>query len=197
MSQRQAAKLSTPREGGPSYPLSHRVRRAVWNVVWAATASWTPPSAWRWRRFLLHTFGADVADECDVRGSARVWYPPNLKLGHRALIGPRVICYNMDLVTLGEYALVSQGAHLCSGNHDIHSQGFELFAKPIHIGAHAWVAADAFVAPGVTIGEGAVLGARGVAFSDLDPWTLYVGNPAKLRSRREKFRANLNSVSEQ
>jgi putative colanic acid biosynthesis acetyltransferase WcaF len=74
---------------------------------------------------------------------------------------------------------VSQGAHLCTGSHDIVDPNFPLVTKPIIIEAYAWIAAEAFVGPGVTVGEGAVLGARGVTFRDLSPWTVYVGNPAK------------------
>jgi putative colanic acid biosynthesis acetyltransferase WcaF len=171
----------------PSYPLSHRVYRALWQGTWLMLASWTPPAFHPWRRLLLRAFGANVHEWCDVRGSARVWYPPNLTMGEGALIGPRVICYNMSQIKLEKYALVSQGAHLCGGNHDIDSPGFELFSKPILLRARSWVAADAFVAPGVTIGEGAVLGARGVALSDLEPWTVYIGNPALPRRKRKVF----------
>lgn len=80
---------------------------------------------------------------------------------------------------------MSQGVHLCAGTHDIDDENFQLYAEPITVAAHAWLAAEAFVGPGVTVGEGAVLGARGVAFTDLLPWTVYVGNPAReLRKRR-------------
>jgi putative colanic acid biosynthesis acetyltransferase WcaF len=54
------------------------------------------------------------------------------------------------------------------------------------LGARSWVAAGAFVGPGVTLGEGAVLGARGVAFGDLEPWTVYIGNPAREIRKRQK-----------
>lgn len=121
----------------------------------------------------------------DVRGSARVWLPRNLTLGDRSLLAAGVNCYNMAMVTLEAGALVSHGAHLCAGSHDIRSEDFQLVAYPIVIGPEAWVAAEAFVGPGVTIGEGAVLGARSVAFRSLEPWTVYVGNPAAAVGRRE------------
>ncbi len=89
----------------------------------------------------------------------------------------------MAPVALGAYALVSQGAHLCAGTHDIDDPHFQLRTAPITIGPKAWVAAGAFVGPGVMIGEGAVLGARAVAFTDLAPWMVYIGNPMRaLRS---------------
>ncbi|MBB3176300.1 putative colanic acid biosynthesis acetyltransferase [Variovorax sp. Sphag1AA] len=173
-----------PLEGGPSFSLGNRIMRAVWNVTWAVLASWTPPQMSFWRRFLLKLFGAKLGLSCDVRGSARVWYPPHLHLADRALLAERVTCYNMAPISLGRGALVSQGAHLCAGTHDISSAAFQLIARPITIGPQAWIAAEAFVGPGVEVGEGAVLGARSVAFRSLDAWTVYGGNPAKPLKRR-------------
>jgi len=107
------------------------------------------------------------------------------------LIGPRVICYNMAPITVGRDSLVSQGAHLCAGSHDHESPGFQLVARPIEIGADVWIAAEAFVGPGVRIGDGAVLGARAAAFRDLQPWSVYSGNPAQnLRPRRIRVPAS-------
>jgi len=90
----------------------------------------------------------------------------------------------MGSIIIGEKAVVSQGACLCGGTHDISDEDFQLVTKPIVIGARAWVAADAFIGPGVTIGEGAVVGARAVMFKDAEPFGVYVGNPAALIKKR-------------
>lgn len=182
------ARVSRPLEGGPSFSLQNRMVRAVWNLAWWLLASWTPPPLRGWRRFLLRVFGAAVAPTAIVYGSARIWLPSNLQLGRNAIIGPRAIVYNMSKITLEDYAMVSQGTHLCTGTHDIEDEHFQLKSRPIIIGSRAWVAADAFVGPGVCIGEGAVLGARGCAFRDLDSWTVYTGNPAQaVRKRNVRF----------
>jgi putative colanic acid biosynthesis acetyltransferase WcaF len=153
-------------------------------MIWAIFAAWTPPPLHRWRVFLLNLFGADVHPSCHIYGSARVWYPPHLRMGRLARLGPRSNCYCIAKVDVGELAVVSQDATLCTGSHDISDPYFQLVAKPIIVGANAWVAAEAFVGPGVTVGDGAVLGARGVAFKDLAPWTVYIGNPSRpLRAR--------------
>ena len=183
------AAQAKPLYGGPSFTFRNRFRRALWTVSWALLASWTPPQFRPWRRLLLRLFGARMGLMTDVRGSARVWHPGNLVMSDRAVLAERVNCYNMALVTLGLGALVSQGAHLCAGNHDIDDPDFQLTAKPITLEPFSWVAADAFVAPGVTVGEGAVLGARGVALQDLTPWTLYIGNPAVPRRPRARHSA--------
>jgi len=173
-----------PLEGGASYSFTHRLVRLTWNIVWLLAASWTPPILHPWRRVLLRLFGAKISPTANIYGSAKVWFPGNLVVEEHACIGPRSTVYSMALITLKPYALVSQGAHLCAGTHDIEDPYFQLYARPISVGSRAWIAAEAFVGPGVTVGEGAVLGARAVTFRDLDTWTIYAGNPAKaLKSR--------------
>ena len=178
------ARKSKPLEGGPSFSLQNRMMRAVWNLAWGLLASWTPPPLRGWRRFLLRIFGATMAPTAVVYGSARIWLPSNLQVGPYAVIGPRTIIYNMSKITLEDYVMVSQGSHLCTGTHDIEDQNFQLKSRPITVGSRAWVAADAFVGPGVRIGEGAVLGARGCTFRDLEQWTVYAGNPARAVKKR-------------
>lgn len=168
-----------------SFTWSNILFRACWNVTWALLASWTPPPLHGWRRFLLNLFGARIARGARVYGSAKIWFPPNLEMLEGSMLGFHAICYCQGPVRIGRRTIVSQYAHLVSGTHDPDSETFQLFTKPIDIGDDAWVAADAFVGPGVTIGEGAVLGARGVAVKNLEPWTIYGGNPAQvLRGRR-------------
>jgi len=175
-------------ERGASFTLGNRLYRAVWGAAWLVLAAWTPPAMHGWRRLLLTLFGARVAPTAGIYGSARIWSPKNLELGHYATIGRRVTVYNMAPIRLAPYALASQGAHLCAGTHDIEDVHFQLQARPITVGRRAWIAADAFVGPGVSVGEGAVLGARGCAFRDLAPWTVYAGNPARpLKPRNVRF----------
>ena len=174
------ANKSKPLHGGPSFSLAHRLFRLIWNLAWLALASWTPAPLHRWRVWLLNCFGAHIHDTAHVYGSAKVWYPPNLTMGARSCLGPNVNCYCMAPIRLGNGSIVSQGSHLCAGMHDIEDPDFQLIVKPINISSCAWVAAEAFVGPGVTIGEWAVLGARAVVFKDMEPFSVYVGNPALL-----------------
>ncbi len=178
------AAQSGSREGGPSFRVRHRVLRVAWGITWALLAAWTPAPLYRWRAFLLRLFGARLARNARVHGSARIWYPPHLIMEENTLIGRGAIIYSIAAIRIGRGVVISQGAHLCTGSHDIDDASFQLTAQPIAVGANAWVAAEAFVGPGVSIGEGAVLGARGVAFSDLTAWTVYAGNPARpIRAR--------------
>jgi putative colanic acid biosynthesis acetyltransferase WcaF len=176
---------ASPLRGAPTFSLRHRLLRIGWKLVWTVLARWTPPPAHAWRGFLLRSCGADLARSARVYNDVTVWWPPHLSMGEHASLGPGVNCYNVATIRLEPFAIVSQRAHLCSGTHDCDDAAFPLRARTITIGAHAWVAAEAFVGPGVEVGEGAVLGARGVAMRDLVAWTIYGGNPAAaLRARR-------------
>jgi len=99
----------------------------------------------------------------------------------------------MDRVVLEDYANVAQHSVLLTGTHNIEDPNFQLQTKPIYIGRYAWVAACATVGPGVTIGEGAVLGGGGVAFKDLEPWTVYAGNPARKVKARKCWKTDAKS----
>ena len=169
-----------------SFSFRDRFVRVLWRYVWLLLASWTPRQFNAWRILLLRLFGANVAKRANVYSSAIVWWPGNLYMEDGATLGPRVICYNMARICLGRGSLVSQGAQLCTGSHRIDDPEFSLISRPITIGPNAWIAANAFVGPGVEVAEGAVLGACAVAFSDLKPWTVWVGNPARCLRKRSQ-----------
>lgn len=174
-----------PRFGGPTFALQFRLQRLAWMVTWLLLASWTPPPFRRWRNFLLRSFGARIHPTATIHAKAIVWWPGHLVMERYASMGPGVICYDVAPITIAEFASVSQRAHLCTGSHDVQDPEFPLISRPIVICANAWVAAEAFVGPGVTVGEGAILGARGVAARSLKPWTIYVGNPVKPVGQRQ------------
>lgn len=188
---------NNPFDGAPSFSARHRVLRATWSLAWRLLASWTPPPLHRWRIFLARLFGADVDYSAFLYPSVRIWFPPNLTMRSAATLGPGVTCYCMAPIELGPRAIVSQGAHLCTGTHNIHSPSFQIYAKPIVIGADAWVCAEAFVGPGVCVADGAVLAARGVTFDDLAAWTVYQGNPASIKGPRRRSPASPSTPSGQ
>ena len=173
------ANHSHSRTGGSSFNRSNRLYRAIWTITWTLLGAWTPRPCVTWRRSILRLFGAQLHSTAIVNRGVKIWSPKNLRMDEFSCLGPDVICYSMDKIHLKPYSLVSQGGHLCAGSHDISRENFQLIVAPIEVGQYAWVAAEAFIGPGVSVGEGAVLGARGVAFSNLDPFWVYIGNPAR------------------
>jgi putative colanic acid biosynthesis acetyltransferase WcaF len=139
-----------------------------------------------WRCLILRGFGARVGERVAIYPSARIWAPWNLSVDAGATIGGGAAIYNVDRVEIGKYAVISQGAHLCTASHAHDSPGFELVTAPILIEDEAWVAAEAFVGPGVTVGMAAVVGARAVAVKSVDERAIVVGNPARVVGQRAR-----------
>lgn len=135
---------------------------------------------------MLRAFGAQIGADVHVYPSVRITMPWNLSLGDGCAIGSRVILYALGPITVGERATISQGAHLCGGNHDWRDAAMPLLKLPVSIGADAWVCADAFVGPGVRIGARAIVGARAVAMKDVAEGAIVAGNPAQMIGSRDK-----------
>lgn len=163
----------------------HQIIRFLWNIIWGVFARPLPRSIGNgWKCFLLKAFGAKIAKQAVVYSSAKVYYPANLIMEENSCLASNVDCYNVDLIKVGANATISQGAYLCTASHDIYNKEHTLITAPIIIERQSWVAADAFVGMGVTIGEGAVVGARAAVFKDVEPWTVVGGNPAKFIKKR-------------
>lgn len=172
------ARDTRPLEGGASFSLANRLARVVWMATWLVLCRFTPPPLHAWRRLVLRLFGAKVARGARVHASVSVWLPANLELGESALIGPGVRLYNQGRIAIGARTVISQRAHICASTHDLHDPLFQLVLRPVTIGDRCWVAAEAFVGPGVTMHDGSVLGARGALFADAKADGVYSGNPA-------------------
>ncbi len=172
------------RERWPYSPTIY-LRRAAWRLVWFTlwrVAHWRIPGL---RSSILRLFGARVGRDTALRASTWIEMPWQLTLGERCLIGDDVKLYNLGAITIGNDTVISQGTHLCAGTHDYTDPAFPLKRAPIHVGAQVWIAADAFVGPGIEIGDGAVVGARAVVTRRVEPWCVVGGNPARPIKQRE------------
>jgi putative colanic acid biosynthesis acetyltransferase WcaF len=165
---RAARKWSTGELGG----------RALWEAV-AFAFAWSPRQLWGWRNLMLRAFGAQIGRRVRLHPSVRIAVPWNLSLGDNTAVGDRAVLYSLGPITLGADVTVSQHAHLCAGTHDHRRADLPLVKAAIRVGDGAWICADAFVGPNVTVGEHAIVGARAVAVHDIDPWTIVAGNPAR------------------
>lgn len=164
---------------GASFPLGDRLRRALWNVVQGTLFRLSPRPFHAWRSTLLKMFGAQIGRGVHVYPGVRIWAPWNLEIADETGVGDGAILYSQGRIIMGRRVVISQGVHLCAGTHDYEQAGFPLITKPIVIGDHGWIAAEAFVHPGVKIGEGAVIGARSVVTKDMPAWMVCAGHPCK------------------
>lgn len=155
----------------------------LWIVVQALFISSFLPGSMH-RRFLLRRFGAKIGKGVVIKNGVRVKFPWRLTVGDHSWIGERVWIDNLDQVVVGANCCISQEAYLCTGSHDWTEATFNLICKPITIDDHSWICARSNIAPGVVVGEGAVLAMGSTASNNLENWKVFRGNPAvAIRSR--------------
>ena len=161
------------------WPLRDKVRRVAWMFVRALLFRPSFHNWYAWRRFLLRAMGARIGRGVRVRPTVRIEMPWHLDIGDETVVGDYAILYSLGTIRLGRQVTVSQYAHLCAGTHDHTDPTFPLLTPPVTVEDGAWVATDAFVGPGVTVGARAVVAARATVVKDVPPDQIWAGNPAR------------------
>lgn len=153
-------------------------KEAAWVLVKCCffQTPWPWPSAWRvaW----LRLFGARIGHGVVIRGNVNVTFPWRVVVGDHVWLGEEVTILSLATVTIESNVCVSQRAFLCTGSHNFSASSFDLRTKPITLRAGCWVAAQAFIAPGVEVGSGSMVSAGGVVIENVPPKTIVRGNPA-------------------
>ncbi len=162
-----------------NYPAAIQCRRVWWGLL-GPLFRWSPGPLNAWRNFLLRTLGARIGRGVRIHPTVQVMFPWNVTIADHVIIGRDVKLYALATISIDHDVLVSQGVHLCAGSHDYREPHFPIAHRPIRIETGTWLAADAFVGPGVTVGAGAVIGARAVALRDVPTSSVVSGNPAQV-----------------
>lgn len=160
----------------------YTARELVLRVLWAFAQPffrYSPRLLYGWRNMLLRLFGAHIGRQVQIHPRARIIFPWQLRVGDYSAIAEDVLIYNLGAVTLGNRVTISHRAQVCAGSHDYRHPELPLLKPPVRIEDGAWICTQAFVGPGVTIGQFAVVGACAVAIHDVDAWTVCAGNPAQ------------------
>lgn len=162
------------------YPFTWYIRRSLWEAVRLTIFRFSPSKTNGWRRWLLGIFGATLAPTCVVRPSARVKHPWLLTMGEYSCLADNVELYNLGPVTIGDHTVISQNVHVCNGTHDYTKPNLPLLRPAARIGSGVWICADAFIGPGITIGDNCIIGAAAVVTKSIPPNMIAAGNPAKV-----------------
>jgi putative colanic acid biosynthesis acetyltransferase WcaF len=172
----------------------------LWGIVQATLFRYSPRPLYGWRRFLLRAFGAEIGKQVLFRPTASVTYPWNVSIGDYSWIGDRTSLYSLGPIRIGCHVAIAHDVYLCTGLHDYERMTFDQSTRPVRIEDECWIPNDVFVAPGVTIGRGCVVGARSTVLFDLPEGMICYGSPAKpVRPRRvagEVHRDNARRVQE-
>lgn len=173
-------------------------RELAGRVAWALAQplfAWSPRPLWGWRRWLLRRFGAKIGRDVQLYPTVRIEIPWNLRIGDETAVGDGAILYALAPMSIGARTTISQRAHLCGGTHDWRRADMPLLKSPVVIGNDVWICAEAFIGPGVTVGDRAIVGARAVAMRDVGGSLVVAGNPAT--PRRERKAAHISRSAEQ
>lgn len=165
-------------------------RAQLWWLFQALFVLPTPQFMFSWRRFALTLFGAKIGKRVLIRPGVRVTYPWNLTMGDDVWIGDNATLYSVADISIGSHSVISQEAYLCAGTHDHRDVSFRFVSAPIRIGGECWVAARAFIGPGVELGHGAVVGAGSIVTKTVAAGTIVGGNPATLLGARSPEERN-------
>jgi len=167
-----------------NYSRSEILLRITWHLL-RPFFKYSPRICFRWRALLLKLLGAKIGQKVHIYNSATIYFPWNLEIGDWSAIGEDALIYNLGQVKIGTYTTISQRSHLCAGTHDYSRPDLPLIKTPIMVGDNVWVCADAFIGPGVTVGDNSIVGARAVVTKDVDHSTIVAGNPARFVKHRE------------
>jgi len=157
-----------------------RLKEAAWWFVRALFFQTRVPWPSGVRVGLLRAFGATVGEGVVIRGDVNITFPWRFTAGDHVWIGEEVLILSLAPVVIESNCCISQRAFLCTGSHDFGSPGFTLKTAGITIREGSWVAATAFIAPGVTVGPGSMVGAGSVVLEDVGPGVIARGNPASV-----------------
>jgi putative colanic acid biosynthesis acetyltransferase WcaF len=161
------------------YSVSERTKRVLWACFYWIAYRWVPRLFNGWHRGILRLFGANIGFDVLIYPSALIECPWNLVLANNSVIGDGVRLYALGPIFVGEHSVISQRAHLCAGSHDYTDPRMPLLRPPITIGHGVWICTEAFIGPGVTVGDRAVVGARSVVTGNMPEDMVCAGNPCR------------------
>src|SRR5271170_4909264 len=113
------------------FPLSRQCARLAWQLFCTVFMRLSPRPGHGWRAVCLRLWGAQIGPRCRIYPFAVIWAPWNLHCAAGACVADHAELYNPALIRLGERAVVSQGAFLCTASHDFEKKSFPLVTKPI------------------------------------------------------------------
>lgn len=138
----------------------------------------------------------EIGDHSMIDDFTFIYGGTGILIGRYVHIASFVSIIGGGILEVGDYAVIAAGARLITGT-DTYDGGARMSTalpqeqrnvqiKEIIVGKDAFVGTNAVVHPGVTIGEGAVVGSCSLVLKDCEPWTIYAGVPCRPIGKRPK-----------
>jgi len=116
-------------------------------------------------------------------------YPSRIRIGSNVSInrGSKFFAIeqakNIEII-IEDNVVIGPDISVFSGGHDHNYLDLPVIGKTVKVGKYSWIGGKSIILPGVTIGEGAIIGAGSVVTKDIPPYTIAVGVPAKIIKKR-------------
>ena len=162
-------------------------REMLFRLCWGCVQPlfrFSPRPCFAFRSMLLRLLGARIGRRVHVYPTAKIFFPWNLEIGDDSAIGDGVFLYNLGPLQIGKACTISHFSQVCGGTHDYSKVDLPLIKCENWIEDGAWVCANAFIGPGVRVGNYAIVGAGAVVTKDVEPFHIVAGNPAKFVKKR-------------
>ena len=181
------------------YLFRHRIREAPfsypWFKVWAKrVVNLNGLIRILYRVFRLSLKGAEVGDLSVIGAVELNGKASNLKMGRECVLGSRVHLALHDRILLGNHVVINDGCVLLTASHDVNDPEWKHVKAPIIMGDYAWIATNAIILPGVTVGYGAVVGAGAVVTKNIPAFSVVAGNPARILKQRAERQFSYSTV---
>ena len=136
---------------------------------------------WYLRKFCHYVIGRHVSI------APTTFFTGNkLEIGDCTVVNRQCYLDAREGLYIGSNVSISNQVYIQTATHDLQDPNFRYVPGPVVIQDYAWIGARAIVVPGVTIGEGAVVGAGAVVTHDVAPHTIVVGVPAQVIGERPR-----------
>jgi putative colanic acid biosynthesis acetyltransferase WcaF len=173
------------------YKPASKLKIIVWFIVNSLIINNYLPIPVFLKIMVLRLFGAKIGNNVMIKPNVNIKYPWFLEIGNNAWIGEGTWIDNYVNVVIGDNSCLSQGAMLLTGNHDYKKITFDLMVASIYLDEGVWIGAKSVICGGVRCGSHAVLTVNSVATKDLQPYTVYQGNPAQAIRMRTIYENNV------
>ena len=124
-----------------------------------------------------HGGAINIGEYCYIGESTRIWSARSIRIGNRVLIAHNVTILDSLTHPIGAKARHEHFKHIITKGHP---DRIDLGERAVDIGDDVWIGCMSIVLRGVSLGQGAIVGAGSVVTENVPPWTLVAGNPARI-----------------
>ena len=140
----------------------------------------------------------EIGDNSEIDDFTFIYGGKGIKIGRYVHISRFVSVIGGGELFLGDYAVLADGARILTGTDTYYGGSRMSTCLPleqrnlkvsfVRIEKDAFIGTNAVIHPGITIGEGAIIGSNSLVLKDVEPWTINVGSPCRVIKQRPKVK---------